>query len=252
MGVSWMKKGAESAKIAVQNAVEQEAYKESLGKMYRFFMAKNEECRITFVDGDLEDGALLPPRYYEHMVQVHGNWQNHVCPEKTSPEEGHKCPLCAAGDRPALVALFTVIDHREVPSKDGTKIYKDRPRLFVAKPQTMEMLVKIAVKRGGLAGITFDVSRTGEQSAAVGSMFDFVEKTPVDILQTIFTEIKEINGQQQKVSYFVPADYENEIIFRTPSDMLKLGLGAGPSVGGGQMSPGGAAPAGKTNYASKL
>jgi hypothetical protein len=180
-----------------------------------------------------------------------------VCPEKTSPEAGYKCPICEAGDRPALVALFTIIDHREYKGKgkDGKegKVYKDQKRLLVAKPQSMEILQKVAVKRGGLAGCTFDVSRMGDNSAAIGSMFDFVEKNAIEDLQKVFIEEVEKDGKKIVQTYFTPIDYGQEIVFRTPEELLKLGVGKSMHTGGQGMNPGGQAVGGaKPNYGNQL
>ncbi len=142
--------------------------------MWRFWLKPGEEATITFVDGDLSpEGFLLPPRFYEHNLYLNGKHNNmFVCPEKTSPESGEKCPICEdPQERPSLVALFTVIDHRVFLSKENKQI-TNRPKLFVAKTQTVEMLNKLAAKLGGLSGQTFDVSRsTSEKSPSVGDLF---------------------------------------------------------------------------------
>lgn len=239
MAISWIKTGAASAAIAKQDEVEKKLQHEQNDLMWRFFLKDKEDARITFIDGDLSpEGYLVPPRYYEHALWAEGSKgvTYYVCPEKTAPEDGHKCPLCAAGDKPTLVAVFTILDHREIKTKAG-KVLKDQKRLFVAKPLSMEMLTKIAVKRGGLAGCTFDVTRMGDKSAAIGSMFDFVEKNDVALLQSSYTEEVEDKGVKKTISLFVPANYEKEIIFRTPEDMLKMGLGAKPLTN--SMQPGG-------------
>jgi hypothetical protein len=230
MTVSWLKKGAESAAVAKQEQAEAEIRKEEQGKMFRFFVKEGEEAAITFIDGDLSpEGFLLPPRYYEHNLYLNGHWGNFVCPEKTAPHLGEVCPICATGDRPSLVSLFTIIDHREFTgTKDATKKYKDTPKLFVAKTGTMEILNKIALKRGGLAGCTFDVSRTGDKSPAVGSMFDFVKKTPVAELEVLYTRefTDPKTNVKTKKSIFVPANYEVEIVFRTGEQLAQLGFGS--------------------------
>lgn len=259
MGIKWMAQGTESAKMAQQAEAAAEAEKESRGKLWRFMLKEGEEARITFVDGDpTPDGFLIPPRFYEHTLQLNNRWDNFVCPEKTVPDAGHKCPLCASGNRAALVALFTVIDHREIQlkGKDGKpgKVIKDQKRLLVAKPKSMELLAKIAQKRGGLARATFDVSRMGDNSASIGSLFDFVEKNDLQTLQAAFMEEVEVNGVKQMKTYFTPADYETEIIFRTPEEMLKLGLGVSASpgfiAGKANLAPGGAAAGG--DYSDQL
>lgn len=253
MAITWLKTGAESANLAKHDEQEKEQQKAQQGLLWRFSLKDKEEGRITFIDGDLSpEGFLIPPRYYEHTLWDGKTMTNYVCPEKTLPEAGHKCPLCATNDRATLVAVFTVIDHREFKSKTTGKVTKDQKKLLVAKPLSMEMLTKIAVKRGGLAGCTFDVTRMGDKSASIGSMFDFVEKNPIDMLQKSYVEEVEVNGQKTLVSLFVPADYQKEIVFKTPEEMLKMGVGAHKSAGyGGNMAPGG--NAGKpTDYSKEM
>jgi len=259
MGVNWLKSGAASANMAKQDEAEKALQKEAQGSLWRFGLKDKEEARITFVDGSLTpEGFLIPPRYYEHGLwnEAARTMHFHVCPEKTLPEAGHKCPLCSTGDKAALVALFTVIDHREFTTKAGKKL-SNQKRLLVAKPTSMEMLTKIAVKRGGLAGATFDVTRMGDKSAAIGSMFDFVEKNPIEQLQATFTEEVEVNGVKKTQTLFVPADYEKEIVFRTPEEMLKLGVGVQGGGGGGYAAAAsGLAPGGQqtkpSDYAKNL
>jgi len=236
MAFSFLKTGSASAQLAQQQAAEVAQRQAEQGKLFRFWVKEGEEARITFIDGDLTpEGYMAPPRYYEHNLYLNGNWNNHfVCPEKTNPDAKDSCPICASGDRPALVALFSILDHRSIPSRDKTKTYKDTKKLLVAKPQTFEILNKIAVKRGGLACGTFDVSRFGDKSASVGSMFDFVEKKDLKELQKLYMidKVDPTKNTKMKVTNFVPADYEKEIIYRTGEELLKLGFG----------KPGGAAP----------
>jgi hypothetical protein len=245
MSVKWLNRGTASKAMQQQEQAEQAARKAASGKMFRFFLKPEEECQITFVDGNLSpEGILLPPRYFEHTVEQGGKYVNYVCPEKTRPDEGYKCPICEQGDRPALVALFTVIDHRTFKSKDGTKTYANRPKLFVAKPITFDMLNKLAQKRGGLANCTFDVSRVGDKSAAVGSMFDFREKhTDIEALKEAF-QMDVIDPQTGKVTgtktAYEPADYDSEIVFMTDEELRGLGFGKTVQTGV-SFKPGGAA-----------
>jgi len=230
MAFTFLKRGAEGAKLAQRAAAEAEQRRLQENKMFRFWMKEKEEARITFIDGELAkegplQGLLDPPRYYEHNLFLNGSWNNFfVCPEKTSPDSGDKCPICESGDRPSLVALFTILDHRAIQStKDKTKMYKDTKKLLVAKPQTYEILLKHAIKRGGLAGCTFDASRVGDKSASVGSMFDFVEKNDVKELQKLYMIEKADpkTNVKTKVTNFTPADYEKEIVFKSGDDLRK-------------------------------
>ena len=231
-GASWLKKGAASAQ-AVQDQVQEAARRKAeQGLMFRWSLKKGEEGRLTFVDGDLSsDGFLLPPRYYEHTVQVSpGKYRNFVCPEKTNPGAGEKCPICEQGESYAsLVALFTVIDHRQYTNKEG-KVYQNLPRLLVVKTGSFEILNKYATKLGGLAGQTFEVSRSnGDKSAGIGDVFIPLEKTPVEVLKGMYTRewVDAKTNQKTISSVFVPADYEKEIVYHTAAELRQLGFGAG-------------------------
>jgi hypothetical protein len=251
--MNWLATGAQSQALQQQNAVEQAAREAERGKMKRFFITDpGKEARITFVDGALgPQGFLVPPRFYEHHSQLNGKWGHYfVCPEKTMPGAGHKCPICAGGGtdaNPYLASLFTIIDHREFTGSDG-KVYKDQPRLYVAKPQTFEVLNKIAVKLGGLSCVTFDVSRSSKKAASVGDVLINIAKSDETTLQHAYKyAVKNQQGQEEWYTKFAPADYPNEITFRTPEELLKLGLGKGAGFGVG---PIGVAPGGAPSQAS--
>ena len=230
MPLSFLKTGNASQALVQQKEAEEELRKSSQNKMWRFRLksiggGKYEDSRITFVDGNLnEEGFLLPPRYYEHFIVFNGNWTPFVCPEKTNPGEGEVCPICETGDNPSLVAVFTIIDHRTIKTKKGE--VSNVPMLYVIKTQTFEILNKLAVKRGGLAGCTFDVGRSGDKSPSAGNVFDFVEKRDITELQKMYQ--KEITdqktNQKSKVTYFIPADYETEIVYRTSAELKKMGF----------------------------
>ena len=231
--LAWAKSGssahAEMAKYEKEVAISQEQNK----KMWRFWVPEGEEARITFVDGNISaDGNIDFFMFYEHNLMLNGKWGNtFVCTKDIEP-----CPICAAGDKPSFVGVFTVIDHREFKAKDG-KIYKDSPRLFVAKKDTIKMLQNLGVKRGGLAGCTFDVVRTGEKSASVGSMFDFQEKNKLEDLQAKYQR-KNADGKME--TFFVPADYYKECQYRTAAELKE----AIPSL-----TTGGSAPVGSVSAA---
>jgi len=257
MALNFLKTGAASAALQKQYEVDAQKRKEEQGKMWRFFLLKGEkDARITFVDGELSpEGFLTPPRYYEHNLYLNGNWNNFfVCPEMTNPGSGEKCPICESGDRPPLVALFTVIDHRIYTSQKSNKTYQNTRKLLVAKPQSFEVLNQYAVKRGGLTGTTWDVSRIGDKAASIGSIFDFAEKKSVEELQKLYTQevIDPKTNQKSVKTIFVPADYEKEIIYRDSDTLRKMGLGA-PSPAAASMSPAGNSPAtGTVDYSTQL
>lgn len=267
MAISWMKQGEASKALVQKEAVALELRKEESGKLYRFFMSEGEAAALTFVDGDLSpEGFLLPPRFYEHNVKIHGKFGNtFVCPEQTDPSLKQKCPLCEGGDRPYLAALFTVIDHRSFPStKEAGKTYANTRKLLVVKPESFEMLNKLAIEHNGLIGARFEVARSGDRSAAIGSAYTFVNKTPVAELEVKYTRTyTPKDGEETTVCDFTVADYEAEITFRSEEELRLLGFGKNAVSGGvsgySNGKPATSTPAGNvtqagpgTDYASQL
>lgn len=223
--MSWLTKGVNSAKALREEKQKQEAVAASIGRLPRFWLNAGEEARITFVDGELaQDGlnknCLTFAGYHEHHLQINGQWGNYfVC---LHSDGGTKCPLCEEDHKASFVGALTIIDHREIKSKDGTKVYKDQKKLFIATTHTLMVLQQLAAKRGGLQGCTFDVYRATKKDARVGNTFDFIEKNTVEDLQTQFV-VKDANGKE--VTYFTPADYEKELPFKSEAELRNLGFG---------------------------
>lgn len=210
---SWAKRGSSAMAEMEKHEKELEVQKEMNKRMWRFWVADGEEARITFIDGDLlPDGSIDFFMYYEHNLMLNGKWGNtFVCTKDQEP-----CPICAENDKASFVGVFTVIDHREFKGKDG-KVYKDTVKLFVCKRETIKQLQMLGGKRGGLAGCTFDVARTGDKSPAVGSLFDFIEKTPVEELRAKYVRKNPDTGKME--TFFVPAVYESECVYRTAEEL---------------------------------
>lgn len=178
----FLKKGA-AAKQALD--LEKKKKEQIESGLRRFWIPNDTDTQITFLDGNLDNEGLLDAWYWlEHNVQLNGKYGNfYACTREEEP-----CPICTTNN-PSLVAGLSIIDHTAFESKKTGKMVQDRVLLFVCKATTYQLLQKLAAKRGGLAGCTFDVSRTGEMSPGVGSMFDFVEKNPVqNILQKYSTK----------------------------------------------------------------
>lgn len=255
MAVKWLKTGSDSVNLEKHNKEAIAKQQAERGLLYRFFLKEKEEALITFVDGELSpENYLIPPRFYEHFAMHNGVPGNYVCPEKTNPNSGEICPLCKAGNQAALVSVFTIIDHRAFKRKDGSVVPFSK-KILAAKTGSMELLTKQAIKRGGLAGCTFEVSRMTAKSASIGDVFDFVEKGEALALYEKFKSSKtDDKGVVTIESLFSPADFEKEIIFRSAEELSQMGL----AVSTGQYSPGGAsghnkpAPASSTDYKDQL
>ena len=135
---SWMKTGnAAKAEVQKEEAKAAQA-KEEAGKPRRFWMPNDSETSITFLDGELDDdGALNVPMIREHQLYLHGHYRNwFVCTQDEEP-----CPICEGGDKPNLIALFTVIDHSEFTAQNGVT-YKDQIRVYAVKRNSLNMLQK--------------------------------------------------------------------------------------------------------------
>lgn len=218
--MSFLKKGTAAKEAFQQEEAKAELAKAEAGKMWRFFLKDGEDGQITFLDGDLgEDGLLDVNMFHEHRIRINGTWQNFICTAEADTSQ--PCPICESGDRPSFVGIMTVIDHRTHTIQSGPnagKQIKNIRRLFVAKRNTIKQLAKIAAKRdGSLAGCTFDVSRTGDKEPAVGNQFDFVEK---------FESFEDIAAKfGLEMDAVMPANYAEELKYRSPEELIDLGVG---------------------------
>lgn len=214
--VGWMKKGKAAHQAFQEEEAKAEKAKAEAGKLFRFWMPPDEERKITFLDGELdEEGMLDIPMFYEHRVRLNGDWKTFVCVSEEEP-----CPICEKGDsRASLVGVMTVIDHTPYKIKSGPnagKTIKNSRKLFVATRQTIKKLAKKAAKQGGLAGCTFEVSRTSDKDPSVGSDFEFLERCTADEL------VAKYDLKEEDVS---PADYSHEITYHSAEELVKLGVG---------------------------
>ena len=206
--MGFLKKGKDSQKQ--MKKADEKAAKQAEGYINRFWMPNDAETKITFLDGSLdEDGMLDAPTYLEHQLNMDGSWKNwFACTGETEP-----CPICEGGDNPTLVAVLTIIDHTEWTDKKD-KIHKDEKKLFVCKRYTIKQLQKIATKRGGLAGMTFEVSRIGEKAASVGDMYDYVGKRSAAVLKKKYKD---------NATVF---DYEEVLNYKTAEELRAIGFGS--------------------------
>jgi len=221
----WYKTGKEAKEAVAEADRRTEEKREASSRTWRFYLKEGEEGRITFVDGELDaDGLLRNPVFKEHNLMQNGKYGNHfICTSDTEP-----CPICEGGDEPALVQAFTIIDHREIKSKDQTKTYTNTRRLLMAKRNVMKLLQSKATKQSGLTGCTFDVMRSGSNAPNTGDSFDFVEKNALDELKAHFTKTDD-KGKTE--TYFLPVNYAEEFTYHDAKELRKMGHGAGVPVG---------------------
>lgn len=221
--MSWMLKGSAAKSALAQEEAHAELLKQEAGRLWSYWMPEDSDRQVTFLDGDLDaEGMLDILMYRQHSVPLNGNWEQFVC--TAQEDQSQPCPICASGDRPSLVGVMTIIDHNPHTIKKGPnqgKLIQNSRKLFIAKRNTIKILTKIAVKRGGLSGCTFDISRGGKNDPAVGSQFDFVQK---------YGKRSEIAAKfGLKEEEVQPANYAEEIRYRTPEQLIELGVGKAAS-----------------------
>jgi hypothetical protein len=176
---SWFDTGSKADEALDRELESQEERRKNAtgSRLYRFWMPAGGEQYVTFVDGEMHpEGYALPFVFYEHQLKLNGSWKNWF----TCPGEG--CPLCENGNRPSLVAAYTVIDHNEWTDKKGN-VHKDELKLFMAKPSVNKILRKMARKKGGLRGWKVELTRGTSEDPSTGKQFDFEERVelPEDI-----------------------------------------------------------------------
>lgn len=230
--VKFLKKGQEGAELTKQAEADIERRRaESGNTVFRYWMPDGAEQRITFLDGELSEAGLLDvPRYWEHNLQINGSWKNWFpCTKDEEP-----CPLCDV-KAPALVYALTIIDHRAWEDKQG-RTHQHERKLYICKGDTYKRLSKIAAKRDGLTGCTFDVSRIGDKAENVGNDFDFVEKLSLKELRKKYGMEKSGATENNKVC--LPYDYDEVIKYYTAEQLRDMGLGSGDApVGSDDAKP---------------
>lgn len=229
----FMKRGAASIEAQRQEEARAAAASAEYGKAWEFWLKDGEDAVITFVDGDIipdgpEAGMLNIPTFYSHRVPYSGKYKLVVCTEGI---EGQSCPICASGDRRSFTGVLTIVDHRSIPSGDGSKVYQNEKRLYYVPRTVQKILQKLAAKRGGLAGHTFEVSRPDKKSARCGTVFDWVQETT---LQGLAHHLSPEHAQ--------PYTYQEELPYYTTARLLEMGLGVHPPTAIG----GAAVPAGES------
>jgi hypothetical protein len=228
---SFLKTGSAARAQAESEAAKAKLRDERSGKMFHFFIHKDKidkDFPITFLDGNLDEkGAFFVnnPTYYQHSQYIGGRLTHFA-----SPCEDEVDPLQEAGVEPAFVQAFTIIDHAGYTDRDGVK-HPYQKRLFVAKSKTQKQLLKIAKKRGGLKGVTLEVTRTGNKEPNVGNIFEFVGKQKISEFMAslkeegVFKEEKDATKRDEKLRALVSAaDYEKEIVQYSAKDIKRMGL----------------------------
>lgn len=220
-----LKRGQAAQEQLARAKKEAKERREMGGRTYRFWLPESGgEAKITFLDGDLDDDGYLDIAYaWEHNVPFRATRENFICPEKNEHEDQEPCPICAKGDDPSYIGFLTILLHEDWEDKRDKKKHTYRRRIFAGKPDIIGKLQKRAKRHKGLAGCTFEVSRSGPRDFRTGGDFDFEEKN----------DIEDIRPALEKPEHADPVDYRAELLFLSAEELLDRGVGAkaAPVVG---------------------
>lgn len=209
---SFLKTGKAAQKAQAAEEKKQEARQ---NEVRRFWLNAGQDGQVTFLSGDIVDGVLEAPMWYEHNLYLNGNWGNFVvCISEEEP-----CPMCEGGSTSNLMAGFTIIDHTPYEVKKGKnkgKVYKNQIKILVCYQKTYKLLQKLAIKRDGLVGATFDVSRTDKNAVRVGDVFDYVGKTDLEELQVQY------GSKDTKIEAI---DFSKILTYMTRDELMACGYG---------------------------
>ena len=232
--MSFLLKGKRANAAWKKADVEHQTRQEEMAKpkVWRYYLPNGQDGKITFLDGHLNaDGTLAVTMIKEHNLNINGNYKNWFSCTDHGGEGSEPCPICQGGDKPYVAALFTVIDHSKYVDKKGNK-RGNEVRLFVAKREALNSLQKRATQQDGLAGVTFDVSRSGSQSPNVGNMFDPIKKNPVKkVVQAFKGKIIELVKEDMFDKKHLCLAYDQILSFYTAEELRKKGFGGKDPIG---------------------
>lgn len=210
--MSWYTRDSRNAVEANRKAIETER-EERTKVPFRVIVKPSEEDRKLIY---LDDEGFS---FWEHTMNIPGQgWKQLTC---LRPNPG--CPMCAMGDRPYYVTLFSVVDTKEYKDRQGN-VHKNKKKIHALKTEAAGKLFKLKEQCGGLKGRGILTSRGASTEPSSGSMF-----------------LVERDAEDKKVQYNIPDNddwkaFDYADIFKPKAvDQLKaiLGLPVGDSNVGG-------------------
>jgi hypothetical protein len=241
--VGFMKSGSAALEAVAENEAKVELARDQASRPWRFRIPEKDlgkDFLFTFLDGDLIKGTedLYLNSTSEHNIKLAGKYQTFVCLQSMNPPQ--YCPICAMGENPRLVCVFTVIDHQSYQIKVGPKAGKmvtNQRRLLVVTPTSLGLFRKIAAQQKGLAGLQVSASRSSAQKASIGDMFLPTQKYTTQ-------ELMEMLGKDEKgVPQWLPFNYEEVMPIYTAEQMAEMGIGSSSQIIGNEP---------KTDFSNKL
>ena len=225
----FLKRGA-AAKQAVQeeDAKAEERGAPNTSRMRRFYIGYNEDSQITFLDGKLdEDGVLDFPRFYEHKIQVGGDWKNFVCTAEIDTERALP-DLREPATRRRLVGVMTVIDHSTYTVKKGPNAGKTyhEPAQAVRRQGRHDQAAATSSPSSPsamawpAAPSTSRAARRTSTRRRSATTFDFVDQA-----QDARRDRREVRPQARGVPACRLRRPRGEIVYLPPAKLIELGIG---------------------------
>jgi hypothetical protein len=171
----------------------------------RFWLRPGTSGRLVILD---TDWVIAPFGVNEHHFYLDGSWRNwFTC----STEFGYDCAFCDYGSDPEFVSYITIGNLREWTDGKGVK-HRFGRELFPIRKKAMPILGSQAIKRDGLTGAIYEITRGTDKDLSTGSQFDFEEK--VDILAKFGSPA----GAKEYLAFLrdmKPADYLKAYDYKT-------------------------------------
>lgn len=153
--MSWYSQGQE----AVVKQVEMYEERKKNRAPNRLWLPPNTSRGVIFLD---EEGFS----FMEHNVKNGNRWEQFTC---LGPNNG--CPICAAGDKPYQITVFSIIDLSEWADKKGV-IHKNEKIIHALKATNAFSLLEKKKRWGGLIGTQVIVTRKDDKDSSAGSDFE--------------------------------------------------------------------------------
>ena len=184
--MSWFYTGKQANKMHEQEEqLRQDRAANRGNRFFRFYLKAGNSAEITFLDSDVSPYEYnMPFMLLEHQLNRNGSWMNwYTCIQNCGEDEAGntpECPICAAGERPHMSFVYSIIDHSEYKSKSTGEVHKDLVKLLVVKSKVHKLFQKQRQKRGELRGLRYEISRMDEKSPNSGDVLDFIERVELD------------------------------------------------------------------------
>lgn len=153
--MNWFSKGEQ----AVQKQVEMYEERKKNRAPNRVWLKEMSSKSVIYLD---EEGFS----FMEHNVENGRRFEQFTC---LGPNNG--CPICASGNKPYQVTVFTVIDlTRWVDKKD--QVHENEKIIHALKANNAFSLLEKKKRWGGLTGMKVIISRKDSKDASAGSDFE--------------------------------------------------------------------------------